>query len=322
MRARSILLIAVSTTSALLAGCGNRAETPAEPSLASIPVLTSASQIQIPLYSYNPSSEDLKTIGQAHGVLAGKCLSTYGFSTSIGFFGMLPPPSDKAAASAIGWLEQQSATAYGYHPPISAAEKEVQRLNLEGRRALGSGGSLQGSVSENVPQQNSPIRSVFYGRVKNYGGKPVPAGGCATQSENILTAGSSISLVAPGKGLPGDLWRQAYPRMEQDSRVVAVSKRWTSCMAAAGFHYKSPADAEGDQRWGEGSASTSVSSAEIATATSDAHCRLNVNYAGVRMAVLAAYQQKLIDKNVTGLNAFKNAISIQARNATKALAGN
>ena len=293
---------------------------PSAPQTPAIPMLVSANQIQIPLSSYMPSLPELEIIGRARGVLAGKCLGTYGVSASIGFVGELPPPGVEVSSASVSWLDQKSAVTYGYHPPVSAAEKQAQQMIIESIKEL-HGGSSVVSKSGNPTSPSSPIQSVFLGTVRSYAGKAVPVGGCNEQSAVALAAGSGASLIGLGNGLPGDLWREAYPRMENDSRVQAATRRWSSCMAAAGFSYRLPVDAQSDSRWGESATGTGVSGQEVAAATADARCRLQANYAGVRMAVLAAYQQELIDKNVTRLQAFKSAISAQVRRAEKVLAG-
>ena len=84
---------------------------------------------------------------------------------------------------------------------------------------------------------------------------------------------------------------------QNDPRVLAVNAKWSACMAASGYRYKSPFAALEDQRWGPGlydslGAISKITAPELQVAAADAACRARVNLYAVYWAVAAAYQRE------------------------------
>lgn len=97
-------------------------------------------------------------------------------------------------------------------------------------------------------------------------------------------------------------------------------------MAEAGFEYASPADAEGDPRWASTAADEHTAPArggktEIEVATADHRCRLDTGYYGLRQAVYAAYQQRVIEEHRPLLESLRALVHKRLENARRIIAG-
>ncbi len=102
---------------------------------------------------------------------------------------------------------------------------------------------------------------------------------------------------------------EGYARSEQDARVQDAFDGWSDCMAAAGFQYGDPWEANDDPQWYPSEDQTSgtarVTDLQIATATADVQCKQDVNLAGIWLAVETAYQLELIADNEERLGQIK-----------------
>ena len=87
-------------------------------------------------------------------------------------------------------------------------------------------------------------------------------------------------------------------------------------MKASGFDYRTPADANNDDRF----SSEEATPAEIAVASADVKCKKQTNLVGIRMAVTSAYQRVAIQAHAQGLNALKSGLQRQIDNAAALLA--
>lgn len=125
-------------------------------------------------------------------------------------------------------------------------------------------------------------------------GRSIPQGGCATEAQRRLTQGAP----SVDGAVAIDIANASGERALADSRVVAVTTAWSDCMNGKGYRYPSPYEARDDPRWnpeGDDHAVRSTSGeAEIRTAVADLECRRQVNYLGVRLAVISAYQAREI----------------------------
>jgi hypothetical protein len=102
-----------------------------------------------------------------------------------------------------------------------------------------------------------------------------------------------------------NLKSEAESKAREDSRVKAVNKRWSECMAKQGHTAVDPMDAREDL----GIADNALSSpAAITAAKADVACKQKVNLVGVYFAVQSAYQNRQINKNAETLNLAKQQL--------------
>lgn len=87
-------------------------------------------------------------------------------------------------------------------------------------------------------------------------------------------------------------------------------------MKESGYSYRTPMDANNDSRW----SGDRVTPAEIGVAVADVACKKRTNLTGIRMAVDAAYQQRLIAQHADALTAVAAGRERQLRNAARILA--
>ncbi|MBV6702858.1 hypothetical protein KV557_38155 [Kitasatospora aureofaciens] len=119
-----------------------------------------------------------------------------------------------------------------------------------------------------------------------------------------------------GTELVGRLFDDSLKATGKDTRVVAATKEWSACIAAAGFEAASPEALPERFR-----AAPEITPEELATARADLDCTAKSNLATLWFAVLAGYQRQLIDRNAEALTAQREAVRAQDAKLTKLLAG-
>lgn len=116
-----------------------------------------------------------------------------------------------------------------------------------------------------------------------FNGQRVPVGGNANEVD--------ILFVFNLKG-------GAESKAREDSRVRAVNKRWSECMAKAGYTVTDPMKAAKEI----GIAGSELSGPRAVTAAkADVRCKEQVNLVGVHYAVTTAYQRQLIEQHAETL---------------------
>jgi hypothetical protein len=124
-------------------------------------------------------------------------------------------------------------------------------------------------------------------------GKAVPTGGCAAQAVHGLGLADNES---PGEtDLVRSIADGASHQAEADARVAAAFAEWSKCMKDKGFSYKTPWD-PGDKTWPKPAGAD-----EISTATADVACKRQVNLVATWYAVEVAYENALIQRNLSAL---------------------
>ncbi len=142
-----------------------------------------------------------------------------------------------------------------------------------------------------------------------FNGKTIPDGACFGAAQRQVEGTTDVSM-------PDQLSFDSWTAAKSDSRVVAAFAKWSRCMAASGYHYSTPMEANNDPQW----SGEKASAAEIAVAVADVNCKKTTNLVGVRMAVDAAYQRRAIGQHGVELNAIRAALGRQAATASAILA--
>ncbi|MFF2045817.1 hypothetical protein ACFVVX_35880 [Kitasatospora sp. NPDC058170] len=216
---------------------------------------------------------------QVRNTLVVSCMRRAGFASFDGD-GLQPAqaPDNATAlpAGAWGYLGPEVAAVQGFHPP---------RRTAPGQPAPPPGASSEAFDAARVD--------------------------CDRQAAERL--GSPPST---GTELIGRLFDDSLRATGRDSRVVAATRAWSDCMAAAGFQAPDPAALPERFRAGQ-----EITPAELATARADAECTTGSNLAGIWFAVLAGYQRQQIDHNAQALNAQREAVRAQDAKLSQLLAG-
>jgi hypothetical protein len=291
--------------------------------------VTSESQIRLPVDSYAPAFSSEALIGRAVTKLADACLARHGVAVPPVFLGSAEPPPSVLNDSTVQWLSVASARRYGFNPPQDKASAMYQDT-------VWANGGILGV--------NREQRSFLYGiglSATAAQATAMPAGGCLGSAAATVAAGIGGVPELPGAkarqpgpamtyyellrpGLPMEIEQAAAREADSDPRVQAVAVRWKSCMAQSGFPYATPAAALGDPRWAPGTTDTASrrgsQERQVAVAVADARCQQQVNLAGLRLAVLAAYQEQLIGSNRGQLRVYEGEMARLVAQARQILA--
>lgn len=264
-----------------------------------------AADLVLPLDAYELPPADRATVQRAQFVLMTACLRQYGIEFKAPDVKAVTYPG---SAEFLGWIEGRQVGRYGYVGPPGYASS----MAMDGYEPY--------SVTDDQFR-------VLAGKVAKFRGKAVPSGGCDATVNGVLNQGAegvrtNGSVQDEIVTLAGGAAEAAF----RDERIAAAERSWSDCMKQAGFRYETASDAMNDPRWQTNVANDQIelprgTPEEIRTALADSACRRDVNYAGVRQAVYAEYQNKAIEKHRDWLDALKQLNKTQLANATKVLNG-
>lgn len=315
----------------IAAGCASQAPAGQLPVKVPVRPITSMSMVRLPLDSYYLTFSQQMPVLKAYTRLVDSCVQTYGLAPQQGLAELPGFPLSAVDNSIVQYLSVASASQYGFNPPATGDLAVFERLN---------------AADQHGPGPSRSMRQVMNGPRKGlaYNGRPIPLGGCTGEADSRLASHvSSSALVMNGLRnsraalsrfafdeltngvLPGQLQSTAVSETKADPRILTVTRRWSKCMSAAGYSYASPADAMSDPRWYDATASAAsiaqTMPLQIRVAAATARCEKKTDYAGTRLAVVAAYENRLINSHVTQLQAFKAGLRTIIVNATAVLEG-
>ncbi|GGN83233.1 hypothetical protein GCM10010112_61360 [Actinoplanes lobatus] len=282
----------------LVAGCGGDPEasegaplTP--PSIApasALPQVTDGAARALPLMAYRYSTEQFATLVRADGLIIQQCMRRLGFAS-------WQPPAPPAATKdwstglPLGIVDAAQAAQYGYHSP-EAVRKPVERRTASSQERL--------------------ERAVLLGDSEfgDLTGKDVPEGGCQGESTRKLREGAPKADLE----LESRLADQAGKATQADARVTGALTAWSECMTAAGHRYRTPMEAAG-QEW-----AATPTAAERAIAVADVQCKEKTKLAELWFGVQTGYENQLIAKNRTALDAGRAVLEAEIKRAGELLA--
>lgn len=274
-------------------GAGRGSGSGGEPPLGEVTTPGSPAEISLPLDAYQEAGQQRMAVTKAEDLLGQTCMRRFGFDWKL----PRRVESERVANHRrYGLFDERLAATHGYHPIPDEAHNKAVLAN----KAIGI---------------SPAATAVWMGKgPSSYQGRAIPRGGCLGEATRQLQAGSDSSVLL----LPERLAAESVSRAEADSRLRQAWQRWSECMRAAGYDYRTPWDVNDDPAWWDGKP---PSKREIQTATTDVACRRQTNTVGIWMAVEAAYQRQLIERNAEGLAQVKRLLEVRARNAAQILAG-
>jgi len=309
--------LALLTVPGLLAGCSAAASsvTSGPPAVMVTPTPLAPAQLSVPTLGYEPTMGQTVAVTRAVTTLAGRCVRSYGLRAPAGNLLIVAPISDISVLQIqVGWLSLASARRYGYYPPPSELDQQLVEL---ARQAYTAGAT--------APPAAAPgLAGVLHGAPgAQENGRPVPAGGCVGRAERAL---GDVGLLYRGQAdVASQVFRDAVLEMRQDPRVLSVIRRWRSCMRARGFRYQSPDAAQLDPRWAaEGTPVAEIARTrplQVAVATSDARCRAQLDYPGIRLGVLRAYLRRSMGAHAGQLGQYRRRLARLVARARAVLDG-
>ncbi len=197
-----------------------------------------------------------------------------------------------------GVFDEAHAATYGYHPGVPLMSEE-------------SGKELTQPDTEYSSEWRNVAGAELGGGT--YRGQQIPAGGCFSEARRAVAAGGPAFDPLINEAIMAEV----YPLVNADSRVRAADAAWGDCMANAGYDYRTPLEANDDNRWWRSDRPTET---EIAVAVTDVRCKKETNLVGINMAVRSAYLLRAMPAHAQELEATKEGHRRQLRNATQILA--
>lgn len=270
-----------------------------EPQLGAVSTPKSFRDVMLPLDAYLSSPQQRALVSRAEDVRVRECMAGFGFDM---------PVVDRTAAAAMPWpspgrfmlFDAEAAARYGYKPSPDEHPK---------------------SGKQQQPELSDAAMTVYSGQgPSRINGTAVPKGGCIGKVRSEFSGGAEV-LATPNAQ---KFTLFAYEWSLQDSRVIEVFARWSTCMRDAGYDYATPRDVNNDPAWSSGAGSPGgenaippASDREITVAKTDVTCKLQTNLVGTWSAVASAYQNELIEKNAETLQNEKNALENLLAQASK-----
>jgi hypothetical protein len=259
----------IAMCSLLAVGCagstGNANTSQPVPETGKVPVITTAEQIWLPLDEFTLTAEENQLVSRAFQRLVSRCADRFGVTVTI------PPPQNPTSL-------EMNARRYGI-----VEDTYVDRLGyaLEGMDEQDDGTEKGGW--DPGPREDMVLRGVVPDGTTppvDARGQSLPAGGCIGEAERALGGLPPADPAGPSM--------ESFGAAEQDPRVQEAFADWSTCMAAAGYTYKTPWEAN-DANWPD-----PTGAKEIGTARQDLTCRRQTNLVGTWLAVETAYQERTI----------------------------
>ncbi|WP_326628726.1 MULTISPECIES: hypothetical protein [unclassified Streptomyces] len=294
------LLIPVALGLTACSSTAGSGEAGGEPKVTSTPALLQTAGIAYPLDGYAATYEEEVTLKRAQNILVTQCMAEFGFK----YRAPEPPEATKSAPNSriYGVVDMATATRYGYKAPVaSGSEPQKQQVDLSEAETM----VLRGPRNQKPDTLPRSLEEAKKKKTKTamVNGKQIPAGGCGRKSFLELYAPTTQSVDAL---YVFNLKVEANSRTRKDSRVLAVNKKWSKCMATAGYKVTNPMDPAQEI----GLANDALSSPEaINAAKADVTCKEKVNLVGVWYGVETAYQRQSIDRNAEVLDLAKRQLA-------------
>ncbi|MER7732514.1 hypothetical protein ABTX80_16685 [Streptomyces erythrochromogenes] len=294
---RSAALLAVVLTA--LVGCSGAAGAEGgEPGLGPVAANPATAALSFPLDAYTDSESERGRMGGVQQLLVSRCMARYGFT----YEGVKPAPPSVAGTGEdrhrylFGLADPAYAAAHGYDKsagegprskPAAPELSDSAHLVMYGERRGAPGGAApDAKTEEEAADLDSGLTAA---------GQKVPAGGCVREGYRKLYAPTRDSvdlLFAFG------LASEAHERSRQDSRVVDVLAKWSSCMDKSGYSgIATPYEVveklglENEKGGARG----------VTAARADVACKREVNLVGIWAAVEKAYQERLVEEHAETL---------------------
>jgi len=235
-----------------------------------------------PYAALGQSSNDGLAPNESAAAFASTCMTAAGYPNSGSVpFGIRIGPANLAFSQpwgAWGYLGAAEAEQYGFRlPPGSALT------------ALGIDAPTPGTNPASLPQAEQAA-----------------IGKCATIVQD-LTDSIQDGPLAGIDTLSNDI----YHDVAKDPAVNSATRAWAACMARNGYSFAQPQNVFGQEiqsmyggkqsvNLGE-TVSTAANQAQLAAAVTDAGCTGSADLAGIYFAVMASYEQQIVNANQQAL---------------------
>ncbi len=304
-------LIASAIAGLALAGCaaspGGSGARPASTAAAASTAAPVTAAL-LPLAGYEADTSQQDAIDNAEDELTARCMHGKGFTMPA------PTAAQKAlqaftaksaqsgATQPYGITSASYAAQYGYGPPITPGSAPSHVTT-----------AAPGTTISLGPTESAAFNVALVGYAS---GEPPPGQnttkGCEGQALRQLQAGPRTPDPV---GLVSQLVADSQQQAQSAPAVIRALARWSSCMAASGYHYATPMQAMTAQ-W-----PVPASQVEIATASADVSCKNRTKLVSIWLTAEAAAQRTLIQSNAVALDQIKQAYAAEISRAEAVLSG-
>ena len=237
-----------------------------------------------PYAALGESNNDGLAPNESQEALSSACMSVAGYPNSTNTPFEIRFGTANLAFSqpwgAWGYLGTAEAEQYGFRVPPGSA------LSALGIHTFGTG-----TNPSSLPQAEQTA-----------------IGKCATITENFSNSVQNGALAGIGT-MSNDIASD----VAKDGAVAGATAAWKACMTRNGYNFSQPQNVffqELTTMYGRRAGvrpgdpvSTAANQAQIATAVTDADCSQSTDLAGIYFAVLASYEQQIVNANATALAA-------------------
>ncbi|MGI5373766.1 hypothetical protein ACQEV2_05820 [Streptomyces sp. CA-251387] len=263
-------------------------------------------EMTLPLEAYQLTPADYERSQQALWKLTTSCMKDIGFTS----FEFLPSTGTADQIEAhedvrYGTYNQQDAERNGYRPDFGKGARGAVIGGEEPKFTAEEEAALDGVSPQRTAEEPKKVRTTK-------SGEAIPEGGCYGQALDKLTGGQSDLYL--DDTLAEELNGQSYEQSLKDQKVTTVFARWSACMAAKGFTYKSPIDANNDPSF----TGDTAGAAEKKVAVADTACKNSTDLVSVWHDAEAAIQRTLISEHGPEL-AKRKALNSAIRAKTSAV---
>ncbi|KQV21761.1 hypothetical protein ASC99_18905 [Kitasatospora sp. Root107] len=254
----------------------------------------------LPLAEYQLRPEARLAVSKAERMLTAKCMARYGFSDPNAWLPE-PQPDRDPLERRYGLADATMAEQWGYHVP-PGWKGQVDDLTRQNRPVLSQSELL---VLSGRGPQAGPTSSGGL----SYQGTPVPEGGCQGEAKRRISPDGDFDDPELVRRIDGS------PQSDSDPVVLQVFADWSACMKGKGFDRTKPVkDPKAPKLAPE------PNRAEIEQATADVACKRQTNLVGVWFAAESAYQDAMIQQNITALAEIRQQNDRTVKAATEIVA--
>ncbi|MFI0264545.1 hypothetical protein ACH4OW_36755 [Streptomyces sp. NPDC017056] len=251
----------------------------------------------LPIEAYIPSDGQDEQASKAKDLLIADCMKNLGLDWR--------PAPDLPVVGPKTLTDWR----YGIHD-VTLSKKRGYKPDAAEQAAYDR--AMQAGALDEGAEGDGATGAALRGSTSEINGKAVPKGGCAGKAgDEIGSDGTEFAEAAQRIG------NDAFVRSKQAPEVVAVFRKWSSCMKDQGYSYKEPLDASDDPRF----SSPDVSKLEISTALADLECRKRHDVARIWFEAESALQQQAIEKNAENLDRIKKNRDAMVKKVLAVLAG-
>lgn len=262
-----------------------------------------------------PIDDHLLSEAQANDVDYARELLAYNCAVKLGF--QLPSKPVRSAFQQ-GSSQIFNARRYGLVDPVVARESGYHVT----RKALSSNAN---PVADPFAALTGAAQVAVFGpsngqsrqTLTNPHGKQVTIsqGGCLQSAVLTLTGGHDEYFETSPAAEKINFG--SFSASQQDKRVIAAFKAWSSCMRSRGFSYPDPTAAINDKRW----ATPADTEAEVRVAVADVACKQQVKLVPTWNAVEISVQRAMVADQASALAAADQVLQRQVSLATAVIDG-